>query len=137
MTPCAPAGQVRDARGLAELEVEGRIGIATGEVVTGTEERFRDRRCRQCRRPPAARQRDRERCLSGKRRSRLLASLPTSSRLDPLALKGKAEPVPAYRLIAVREVGRRPATRFVGCEGSWRRFVRPLSERWRSDAASS
>ena len=45
-------GEMRDA--LPELGVEARIGVNTGEVVTGTEERLVTGRRRQCRRPAGA-----------------------------------------------------------------------------------
>jgi class 3 adenylate cyclase len=43
MTACRAALEMRAA--LPELGVEGRIGVNTGEVLTGTEERWIERRC--------------------------------------------------------------------------------------------
>ena len=49
--------------------------------------------------------------------------------IPPLVLKGKAEPVPAYRFVAVRaqlETDRAPATRFVGRENETARMAEAL-----------
>ena len=132
---CRAALEMREA--LPELEVEGRIGIATGEVVTGTEERLATgdavnvaARLQQAAQPGEV--------LVGDETLALVGVAADLEPVDPLALKGKAEPVPAYRLIAVREApAAAPRRVSSGVSGSLRRFVRPLSERWRSDAASS
>ena len=49
---CRAAVEMRDA--FLELGHRGRIGVNTGEVVTGTDERLADRRRRQRRRAPRA-----------------------------------------------------------------------------------
>jgi class 3 adenylate cyclase len=128
---CRAAVEMREA--LPELEVEGRIGIATGEVVTGTEERLATgdavnvaARLQQAAQPGEV--------LVGEETLALVGVAADVEPVDPLALKGKAEPVPAYRLIAVREApGRRPATRFVGRERELaairEAFERALAER--------
>ena len=58
--------------------------------------------------------------------------------LEPLLLKGKSEPLPAYRLLAAHAASeRRHETVFVGRERELALLARGLGDgRWRSDAAS-
>jgi class 3 adenylate cyclase/tetratricopeptide (TPR) repeat protein len=108
------AVEMRDA--LPELGIEGRIGVMTGEVVTGTEERLATgdavnvaARLEQSAQPGQV--------LLGEPTLVLVRNRVEVEELDPLELKGKAEPVPAYRLLDVREPpGRRHKALFVGRE---------------------
>jgi len=102
---CRAAVEMRDA--LPELGVNARIGVSTGEVVTGTAERLATgdavnvaARLEQVAQPGEI--------LIGEDTLTLLRECVESEALEPLALKGKAEPVPASRLLDVRE----PADRF-------------------------
>ncbi len=90
------AVEMRDA--LPELGLEGRIGVMTGEVVTGTEERSRPATRSTSPRDSSRRLRP-ARCWSASRHSRSCATRCEVEAVGPLALKGKAEPVPAYRLM--------------------------------------
>jgi len=83
-----------------ELGVEGCIGVTTGEVVTGTEERLATgdavnvaARLQQAAEPGAV--------LIGEPTFRLIRDAVEADELDPLVVKGKSEPVPAFRLRAV------------------------------------
>jgi class 3 adenylate cyclase/tetratricopeptide (TPR) repeat protein len=85
---------------LPELGVEGRIGVCTGEVVTGTEERLATgdsvnvaARLQQAARPGET--------LLGETTLRLARDVVEVEPVEPLRLKGKREPVPAWRLVAV------------------------------------
>jgi class 3 adenylate cyclase/tetratricopeptide (TPR) repeat protein len=119
------AAEMRDA--LPELGLEGRIGVMTGEVVTGTEERLATgdavnvaARLEQA--APAGG------ILLGEPTLRLVRGAVEVEAVEPLLLKGKAEPVPAYRLVAVRDAPeRRHDTPFVGRE----RELALLREAWR------
>jgi class 3 adenylate cyclase/tetratricopeptide (TPR) repeat protein len=84
-----------------ELDVEGRIGITTGEVVTGTEERLAtgDAVNVAARLEQAAQPGD---VLLGEETLQLVKGAVDVEPVEPLTLKGKAQPVPAYRLLAVR-----------------------------------
>ena len=101
---------------LLELELEGRIGIATGEVVTGTEERLATgdavnvgSRLQHAAQPGEA-------LISAETRAHAGATVEVEP-VEALTLKGKADPVPAYRLLDVHEAAeRRPEARFVGRE---------------------
>ena len=93
------ATEMADA--LPALGVQGRIGVATGEVVTGTAERLATgdavnvaARLQQAAQPGEI--------LFGEDTLRLTRNAVDADPLEPLALKGKAEPVPAYRLVDVR-----------------------------------
>jgi class 3 adenylate cyclase/tetratricopeptide (TPR) repeat protein len=118
---CRAAVEMRDA--FAGLGVEGRIGLATGEVVTGTKERLATgdavnvaARLEQAAAPGEV--------IVGTETLRLVAGAVESEPLEPLALKGKAEPVAAHRLLAVRgEPARRHAAPMVGRERQ-RRLLR-------------
>jgi len=111
---------------LPEFGVEGRIGVATGEVVTGTQERLATgdavnlaARLQQAAQPGEA--------LLGEETLAVIGAAVDVEAVGPLALKGKAEPVSAHRLLAVREaVERRPEARFVGRE----RELAAIHEAW-------
>ena len=110
---CRAAVEMRDA--LPELGVQARIGLNTGEVVTGTEERLATgdavnvaARLEQAAAPGEI--------LIGEETLALVRDAVETEAVEPLELKGKAEPVPAHRLFAVREAPERRARRrrFVG-----------------------
>jgi class 3 adenylate cyclase/tetratricopeptide (TPR) repeat protein len=116
--------------GFPELGIEGRIGIASGEVVTGTAERLATgdavnlaARLEQTAAPGEI--------LLGAETLRLTAGAAQVQALSPLLLKGKREPVLAYRLLSVAEAPPRPPeTPFVGrtrelalLEEAWERVV--------------
>ena len=106
------AVEMRDA--LPELGIEGRIGVMTGEVVTGTEERLvtGDAVNVAARLEQAA---ELGTVLIGHPTLALVRDAAEVQPVEPLVLKGKAEPVPAYRLLRVREVPeRRHEALFVG-----------------------
>jgi class 3 adenylate cyclase/tetratricopeptide (TPR) repeat protein len=91
---------------LPELGVEGRIGVCSGEVVTGTEERLATgdavnvaARLQQAARPGET--------LLGETTLNLAAGAVEAEPVEPLNLKGKREPVPAWRLVAVSTAGER------------------------------
>ena len=106
------AVEMRDA--LPELGLQGRIGVMTGEVVTGTEERLATgdavnvaARLEQAAQPGEV--------LIGQPTLALVRDAAEVETVDPLELKGKAEPVPAFRLLRVRDAPeRRHGARFVG-----------------------
>ena len=108
------AVEMRDA--LPELGLQGRIGVMTGEVVTGTEERLATgdavnvaARLEQAAQPGEV--------LVGEPTLALVRDAAEVEPVEPLVLKGKAEPVPAYRLLRVREAPeRRHEALFVGRE---------------------
>src|SRR6266571_1095863 len=111
---------------LPELGIEGRIGVMTGEVVTGTEERLATgdavnvaARLEQAAQPGEV--------LMGQPTLALVGGAADVEPVEPLELKGKAEPVPAYRLLRVRDAPeRRHEARFVGRE----RELALLREAW-------
>jgi len=106
------AVEMRDT--LPELGLQGRIGVMTGEVVTGTEERLATgdavnvaARLEQAAQPGEV--------LIGQPTLALVRDAAEVDPIDPLELKGKAEPVPAFRLLRVRDAPeRRHGARFVG-----------------------
>src|SRR5437660_1016177 len=108
------AVEMRDA--LPELGIEGRIGVTTGEVVTGTEERLATgdavnvaARLEQAAQPGEV--------LVGGPTLVLVGDAAEVEPVEPLELKGKSEPVPAYRLLGVRAASqRRHEALFVGRE---------------------
>ena len=109
---CRAAVAMRDA--LPELGIAGRIGVNTGEVVTGTEERLAtgDAVNVAARLEQAAEPGD---VLIGAETLELVRSAVDVGDEERLELKGKAEPVPAYRLLAVTgQLERRFATPMVG-----------------------
>jgi class 3 adenylate cyclase/tetratricopeptide (TPR) repeat protein len=111
---CRAAVEMREA--FPELAVVGRIGLSTGEVVTGTEERLATgdavnvaARLEQAAEPGTV--------LVGESTLALVRDSVDVDPIDPLELKGKAQRVPAYRLLRVRDTTeRRHDTRFVGRE---------------------
>jgi class 3 adenylate cyclase/tetratricopeptide (TPR) repeat protein len=121
---CRAAVEMREA--FPQLAVDGRIGVATGEVVTGTEERLATgyavnlaARLQQAAEPGQA--------LVGEETLAHVAGGIDAEAVEPLALKGKAEPVPAYRLLGVRDaVERRSEARFVGRQ----RELATIHEAW-------
>src|SRR5213079_2741024 len=108
------AVEMREA--LPELGVQARIGVDTGEVVTGTEERLATgdtvnvaARLEQAASPGEI--------LIGDETMRLVRDAVEAEQVEPLELKGKAEPVPAFRLLeASGELGRRHGAALVGRE---------------------
>ena len=119
------AAEMRDA--LPELGLQGRIGVMTGEVVTGTEERLATgdavnvaARLEQAAQPGEV--------LIGQPTLALVRDAAEVEPVEPLELKGKAEPVPAYRLLHVRDAPeRRHDALFVGRE----RELALLREAWK------
>ena len=111
---CRAAVEMRDA--LPELGVQARIGVNTGEVVTGTEERLATgdavnvaARLEQAAQPGEI--------LIGEDGAPLVRNAVETEAVEPLALKGKSEPVAAFRLLAVHEpTGRRAEAPMVGRE---------------------
>jgi class 3 adenylate cyclase/tetratricopeptide (TPR) repeat protein len=102
------ASELRDSLGILNHELEQdfgvslqiRIGVNTGEVVAGTEERLATgdavnlaARLEQAAQPGEI--------LIGEETLRLSRGATEAQRVDPLSLKGKAEPVAAYRLVRV------------------------------------
>ena len=108
------AVEMRDA--FPALGCEGRIGVMTGEVVTGTAERLATgdavnvaARLEQAAAPGEI--------VIGEPTFRLARDAIEVEEVPPLALKGKAAPVSAYRLLSVRgdePVARRLNTPMVG-----------------------
>jgi class 3 adenylate cyclase/tetratricopeptide (TPR) repeat protein len=106
------AVEMRDA--MPELGLQGRIGVMTGEVVTGTAERLAtgDAVNVAARLEAAAQPGE---VLIGQPTLALVREAAEVEPLEPLELKGKAKPVPAYRLLRVHDAPeRRHAARFVG-----------------------
>ncbi len=109
---CRAAIEMRDA--LPAVGLEGRIGVMTGEVVTGTEERLAtgDAVNVAARLEQAAAPGD---VLIGKPTFELARDALEVEAFEPLELKGKTQPVDAYRLKTVHEpVSRLAETSFVG-----------------------
>ena len=113
-----------------ELGLQGRIGINTGEVVTGTEERLAAgdavnvaARLQQAAEP--------DEILIGGLTLELVRGAVDSEPVGPLELKGKREPVAAHLLASVRDAPERShESRFVGRErevgmirDTWQRAV--------------
>src|SRR5436190_5164237 len=121
---CRAAVEMREA--LPNLGVQGRIGVMTGEVVTGTEERLATgdvvnvaARLQQAAQPGEV--------LLGEATLELVHDTVEVEALEALDLKGKAQLVPAFRLLSVREVRpRRHEARFVGRE----RELALIQEAW-------
>jgi class 3 adenylate cyclase/tetratricopeptide (TPR) repeat protein len=118
------AVEMRDA--LPELGLQGRIGVMTGEVVTGVEDHLATgdavnvaARLEQAAQPGEV--------LIGQPTLVLVEEVVDIEPLGPLELKGKSKPVAAYRLLRVREVPERPRGEvFVGRE----RELALLQEAW-------
>jgi class 3 adenylate cyclase/tetratricopeptide (TPR) repeat protein len=106
------AAEMRNA--LPELGLEARIGLNTGIVVTGTEERLATgdavnvaARLEQAAEPGEV--------LLGEPTLELVREAVEAEPVEPLELKGKTQPVPAHRLVHLREAPeRRHETPFVG-----------------------
>jgi class 3 adenylate cyclase len=111
---CRAAVEMRDA--LPDLGIRGRIGVNTGEVVTGTSERLATgdavnvaARFEQAAEPGEV--------LIGESTYGLVHGAVTCEPVEPLPLKGKSEPVPAYRLVSLLDAPERShLSRFVGRE---------------------
>jgi class 3 adenylate cyclase/tetratricopeptide (TPR) repeat protein len=118
------AVEMRDA--LPELGLQGRIGVTTGEVVTGTQERLATgdavnvaARLEQAAQPGEV--------LVGEPTLALVRDMADVEPIAPLELKGKADPVPAYRLLRVHDAPqRRHGELFVGRD----RELAILREAW-------
>jgi class 3 adenylate cyclase/tetratricopeptide (TPR) repeat protein len=107
------AAEMRDA--LPELELQGRIGLMTGEVVTGTEDWLAGDAVNVAARLEQAAQPGE--VLLGEPTFVLVRDAVEVEPVEPLELKGKSAPVPAYRLLRLREPPERQyETRFVGRE---------------------
>jgi class 3 adenylate cyclase/tetratricopeptide (TPR) repeat protein len=107
--------------------LEARIGVNTGEVVTGTEERLATgdavnvaARLEQAAAPGEV--------LVGRETYRLVRDAVEADELDPLELKGKAEGVTAYRLVAV--AAEAPARRLDVAMVGRGRELRLLHDAW-------
>jgi class 3 adenylate cyclase/tetratricopeptide (TPR) repeat protein len=125
------AMEMRDALTLLNRELEAgwgvtlhaRYGLATGEVAfarVGSQPFFAlGDAVNLAQRLEAAAPADE--VLINRETARLLGSSARLQRLDPLNLKGKSEPVPAWRLVALLPAGEAaplaPATRMVGRDG--------------------
>ena len=121
---CRAAVEMRDA--LPELGLRGRIGVNTGVVVTTTDETLAtgDAMNVAARLEQAA---EAGEVLIGAGTYALVSAAVDAEIVGPLELKGKAEPVPAYRLLNVLDAPERShASRFVGREQE----LRWLSEAW-------
>jgi class 3 adenylate cyclase/tetratricopeptide (TPR) repeat protein len=117
---CRAAVDMRDA--FSELGISGRIGVATGEVVTGTAERLAtgDTVNVAARLEQAAASGE---VLIGTETLGLVREAVTVQPVDPLTLKGKAQPVAAFRLVSAHaEPARNFATRMIGRETELRRL---------------
>jgi class 3 adenylate cyclase/tetratricopeptide (TPR) repeat protein len=128
---CRAAVEMRDA--LPELGIRGRIGVNTGEVVTGTEERLATgdavnvaARFEQAAQPGEV--------LIGEGTHALVRDTVEVELVEPLELKGKAERVPAFRLVSVLDAPERShASRFVGRE----RELAEIATAWEHAQAQS
>jgi len=118
---CRAATEMRDA--LPKLGIEGRIGVNTGEVLAGTEERLATgdalnvaARLEQAAEPGEV--------LVGADTLALVGAAVEVGDERMLDLKGKSEPVAAHPLLAVREAAERShAARFVGRERELQQLV--------------
>jgi class 3 adenylate cyclase/tetratricopeptide (TPR) repeat protein len=125
------AAEMRDA--LPELGLEGRIGVTTGEVVTGTEEHLAtgDAVNVAARLEQAAQAGD---VLVGGPTLELVRAAVEVEPLEPLELKGKSEPIPAYRLLSVSaEPEPRHESTFVGRDRELT-FIREAWERVQAES---
>src|SRR2546429_3222276 len=118
---CRAAVEMREA--LPELGLEGRIGLNSGEVLTGAEERLATgdavnvaARLEQAAEPGEV--------LIGAQTLRLVAPAVEVGEKRLLELKGKSEPVAAHPLLAVQEAPERShASRFIGRERELAKLV--------------
>jgi class 3 adenylate cyclase/tetratricopeptide (TPR) repeat protein len=110
---------------LTDLGLAGRIGVTTGEVVTGTEERLAtgDAVNVAARLEQAAPSGE---VLIGAPTLELVGEGAVVEAIEPLALKGKQRPVPAYRLVRLLARERRHVGRFVGRQ----RELAHIGETW-------
>ena len=125
------AAEMSDA--VDELGLQVRIGVNTGEVVTGTEERLATgdavnvaARLEQAAAPGEV--------LLGEETVKRVRDAVDAEQVGPLMLKGKSAPVFAYRVLSVRDAPpRRFETRMVGRESELRilrdAFARAASQR--------
>jgi class 3 adenylate cyclase len=126
---CRAAVEMRSA--FPQLGIEGRIGVNTGEVVTGTEERLATgdavnvaARLQQAAEPNEV--------LIGLATVELVRDAAEVEPAEPLDLKGKAEPVSAFRLVAVAGASERShESVFVGRE----REVATIRDAWQRAVA--
>ena len=128
---CRAAVEMRD--GLPALGISGRIGVNTGEVVTGTAERLvtGDAVNVAARFEQAAAAGE---VLIGEVTYALVREAVVAEPVEPLALKGKAEPVAAFRLVSVLDAPERShASRFVGRE----RELALVTDAWQRAQARS
>ena len=122
---CRAAVEMREA--FAGLGIEGRIGICTGEVVTGTTERLATgdalnvaSRLQHAAQPGEV--------LIAESTRALVGDAVDVEQVQALRLKGKREPVPAFRLLVARAAAeRRHDATFVGRE----RELALLGDAWR------
>jgi class 3 adenylate cyclase len=122
---CRAAVEMRDA--LPELGVNARIGVMTGEVMAGTAERLAtgDAVNVAARLEQAAPVGE---VLIGAPTFALVASAVEAEPVEPLTLKGKARPEPAFRLAAVHVApDRAHGSNFVGRASE----LEVLAEAWR------
>src|SRR5262245_6369805 len=118
---CRAAVEMRAA--FPELGIAGRIGLNTGEVLTGTEERLATgdalnvaARLEQAAQPGEV--------LIGAETLGLVGAAVELGEERLLELKGKSEPVAAHPLVSVRDVaGRSHGSPFVGRESELRQLV--------------
>jgi class 3 adenylate cyclase len=121
---CRAAVEMRDA--LPGLGINGRIGVNTGEVVAGTEERLATgdavnvaARLEQAASPGEV--------LIGAETIGLVRAIVDAEPVKPLTLKGKTDPVQAFRLVSLLATPERShESRFVGRE----RELRSIAEAW-------
>jgi class 3 adenylate cyclase/tetratricopeptide (TPR) repeat protein len=121
---CRAAVEMRAA--FPEVGIQGRVGVNTGEVVTGTEERLAagDAVNVAARLQSAA---DPGEVLIGEATLELVRGAVETEPVEPLELKGKNELVPAHRLVAVLDAPERShGSRFVGRE----REVESIDAAW-------
>jgi class 3 adenylate cyclase/tetratricopeptide (TPR) repeat protein len=121
---CRAAVEMRYA--LPEVGVQGRIGINTGEVVTGTEERLvtGDAVNVAARLEQAA---EGGEILIGEPTLALVRDAVDTEPVQPLELRGKEQPVSAHRLVAVHDARERAHEHpFVGRE----RELELLAQAW-------
>jgi class 3 adenylate cyclase/tetratricopeptide (TPR) repeat protein len=122
---CRAAVEMRDA--MPGLGLEARIGVNTGEVVTGTEERLAtgDAVNVAARLEQAAGSGE---ILIGESTFRLVRDVVEAEAVEPLDLKGKSERVSAHRLESILDVKERSdRLPFVGRQ----REVELIHEAWR------
>jgi len=102
---CRAAVEMRDA--FADLGLEGRIGVCTGEVVTGTVERLATGDALNVAARLQSAAAPGEVLIAGETRLQAGAAIEAET-VEPLVLKGKSDPVVAFRLVAAHEAAERP-----------------------------